>query len=83
MQKIIRENPSVDVILPNYNKAEFLEETINSVITQSYKNWQWVVNDDSPNRDTWIELEKITDFVVDFKLHVYQEVKEKVKKIIN
>jgi putative (di)nucleoside polyphosphate hydrolase len=31
----------------------------------------------------WIELEKITDFVVDFKLHVYQEVKEKVKKIIN
>ncbi|MDC0436565.1 RNA pyrophosphohydrolase [Candidatus Pelagibacter sp.] len=31
----------------------------------------------------WIDLEKITDFVVDFKLHVYQEVKKKVKKIIN
>jgi putative (di)nucleoside polyphosphate hydrolase len=31
----------------------------------------------------WLNLEKITDFVVDFKLHVYQEVKEKVKKIIN
>tara|TARA_B110000196_G_C20935563_1_gene562059 strand:- start:197 stop:673 length:477 start_codon:yes stop_codon:yes gene_type:complete len=31
----------------------------------------------------WIDLEKITDFVVDFKLHVYQEVKEKVKKILN
>ena len=31
----------------------------------------------------WIELEKITDQVVDFKLHVYQEVKEKVKKILN
>ena len=31
----------------------------------------------------WIDLEKITDFVVDFKLHVYQEVKEKIKKIIN
>ena len=31
----------------------------------------------------WLDLEKITDFVVDFKLHVYQEVKEKVKKIIN
>ena len=31
----------------------------------------------------WIDLEKITDFVVDFKLHVYQEVKKKVKKVIN
>jgi putative (di)nucleoside polyphosphate hydrolase len=31
----------------------------------------------------WIELDKITDLVVDFKLHVYKEVKDKVKKILN
>ena len=31
----------------------------------------------------WIELDQITELVVDFKLHVYQELKEKVKKIIN
>ena len=31
----------------------------------------------------WIELDLITDIVVDFKLHVYKELKEKVKKIIN
>ena len=31
----------------------------------------------------WIELDLITDQVVDFKLHVYKELKEKVKKIIN
>ena len=31
----------------------------------------------------WVELDKITDLVVDFKLHVYKEVKEKVKKILN
>jgi len=31
----------------------------------------------------WIDLDKITDVVVDFKLHVYQELKEKIKKIIN
>ena len=31
----------------------------------------------------WVELEKITDLVVDFKLHVYKEVKKKVKEIIN
>ena len=31
----------------------------------------------------WIELENITDQVVDFKLHVYEDVKKKVKEILN
>ena len=31
----------------------------------------------------WIELDEITEVVVDFKLHVYKELKEKVKKLIN
>jgi len=31
----------------------------------------------------WSNLENITDLVVDFKLHVYEEVKKKVKEIIN
>jgi putative (di)nucleoside polyphosphate hydrolase len=31
----------------------------------------------------WINLENITDLVVDFKLHVYEEVKKKIKEIIN
>ena len=30
----------------------------------------------------WLELNKITDVVVDFKLNVYREVKEKVNKIL-
>ena len=31
----------------------------------------------------WIDLENITDLVVDFKLQVYEDVKKKVKEIIN
>ena len=31
----------------------------------------------------WIDLDQITEVVVDFKLHVYKELKDKVKKIIN
>jgi putative (di)nucleoside polyphosphate hydrolase len=31
----------------------------------------------------WINLENITDLVVDFKLHVYENIKKKVKEIIN
>ena len=31
----------------------------------------------------WIDLDQITEVVVDFKLHVYKEIQEKVRKIIN
>ena len=31
----------------------------------------------------WIDLDQMTEVVVDFKLHVYKELKEKIKKIIN
>ena len=31
----------------------------------------------------WIDLDMITEIVVDFKLHVYRELKKKIKKIIN
>jgi len=31
----------------------------------------------------WIDLENITDLVVNFKLHVYEDVKKKVRDIIN
>ncbi len=31
----------------------------------------------------WVDIDEITEIVVDFKLSVYKELKEKVKKIIN
>ena len=49
-------------------------------------------NDDDINLKTdkpeflewkWIDLSMITEVVVDFKKHVYNELKEKIKKIIN
>ncbi len=31
----------------------------------------------------WLELDMITEVVVDFKFHIYKQLKEKVKKIVN
>ena len=31
----------------------------------------------------WVDIDQITEIVVDFKLHVYKELKEKIQKIIN
>lgn len=40
--------PLISVIIPCYNQAQFLEETLNSVLSQSYKNWEClIINDGS------------------------------------
>lgn len=36
----------VSIIMPNYNCEKFLEETINSVINQTYTNWELLIVDD-------------------------------------
>ena len=47
MNEIDNNETFVDVILPNYNKAKFLEESIVSVVKQTYKNWHLYIIDDN------------------------------------
>ena len=38
-------NPLVSVIIPNYNKEEFLSSCIQSVLNQTYKNFEIIIID--------------------------------------
>ena len=38
---------TVDIIMPNYNKGEYLEKSIKSVINQTYKFWKLYLIDDN------------------------------------
>lgn len=60
METIIKEKPFVDVILPNYNKEKYLEEAINSVISQTYKNWHLYIVDDNSSDNSLKVLDKIS-----------------------
>ena len=40
-------NHLVDIIMPNYNKSDYLDKAISSVIKQSHKNWQLYIIDDN------------------------------------
>ena len=44
-----KKNPSVDVIMPNYNKDHSIKEAINSVIKQKYNNWRLIIIDGASN----------------------------------
>jgi len=48
----------VDIILPNYNSEQFIDNTIRSVIKQSYKNWKLIIIDDCSNIKTKKKLKK-------------------------
>ena len=41
--------PNIDVIIPNYNKGEYLKECLDSVLNQTYKNWKIYLVDDCSN----------------------------------
>ena len=43
-------NPDISIIVPCYNQAPYLEEALESILTQTYKNWEClIVNDSSPD----------------------------------
>jgi glycosyltransferase involved in cell wall biosynthesis len=48
-------HPLVSVIIPNYNHAEFLSQRINSVLNQTYQNFELIVLDDK-STDNSIEI---------------------------
>ena len=42
----------VSVIMPTYNCGKFIEETIKSVVNQTYKNWELIIVDDCSKDNT-------------------------------
>jgi len=53
-------NDLVDIILANYNKENFLEETINSVLKQNFNNWKLFIIDNCSTDNSKKIIEKFT-----------------------
>lgn len=47
-----KKKAETDIILPNYNSYKYLDATIKSVISQTYKNWRLIIVDDASNQKT-------------------------------
>lgn len=62
-----KDNLKISVILPVYNGEKFLKRAVNSVINQTYKNWQLVI---------------VNDGSVDASLRIAESFAKKEKRII-
>lgn len=56
-----RENGLVSIIMPSYNTAPFIKKTIQSVLNQTYANWELIIVDDCSTDNTDEILETIKD----------------------
>lgn len=55
------DQPLVSVIMPAYNAEKYIAEAIESVINQSYTNWELIIIDDGSTDNTANEINKYTD----------------------
>ena len=42
----------VSIIMPSYNTAEYISQSIESVIAQTYNNWELIIVDDCSTDNT-------------------------------
>lgn len=53
-------NPLVSIIIPTYNRAHLIGETLDSILAQTYKNWECIIVDDGSTDNS---AEVIGDYV--------------------
>jgi len=68
MENKKKKKKKIDIILPNYNSHEFLEETLKSIVNQSYFNWRLIIVDDNSDNKTKQILRK---FLKNKKINAY------------
>lgn len=53
--------PQVSIITPSYNTEQYIEDTIKSVLAQTYNDWEWIITDDLSSDRTIEIIEQYND----------------------
>ena len=63
-------NPLVSIIMPSFNREDLVAETLDSILAQSYQNWECVIVDDGSTDNTKNIIQEYVDKDTRFQLHV-------------
>ena len=56
----MKNNPLVSILIPTYNSVDFVEDTVRSIMNQTYTNIEIVIVDDASTDGTMKILEKLS-----------------------
>ena len=62
-------NPTVSIILPTYNRAHTLRKAVDSILNQTYKDFELIVVDDGSTDDTYNLIKSINDYRIVYVKH--------------
>lgn len=65
----IGESKTVDIVLPNLNKIDYIEECVESLLQQTYTNWRCLVIDGNSTDGSWEILQRYASHDSRFELH--------------
>ena len=66
------DSPLISIIMPLYNCESFVSETLESVASQSYQNWELIVVDDGSTDSSALIVEKFAGQAGDDKVRLYK-----------
>jgi len=56
---MLKGNPLISIIIPTYNRAQYISDSLDSVLNQTYPNWECIIVDDRSSDET---LKIVTDY---------------------
>ncbi len=69
-KKIEKNQPYITVFTPNYNNANFISETIESILNQTYTNFEYIIIDDGSTDESWNIIQKYAN--IDTRIKCYK-----------
>ena len=70
----------IDIILPNYNSSEYIDETIQSVLKQNFTNWRLIIIDDFSNIYTQKKIKKYENWEINHIMREKNLIADKLSK---
>src|SRR5690606_1544911 len=67
----------VSIVIPTYNRAHFVGETLNSVLAQTHQNWECIIVDDGSTDNTEDVIKKFLE--KDKRFQFYKRPDDRVK----
>lgn len=60
MRNVMKEIPLISIVMPAYNAQKTITDSVNSVLAQTYQNWELIIIDDCSSDDVYMIIQEFS-----------------------